>query len=106
MSDDNANPIPAGLASSQALKEAFFVAAAAAATIGALELILSSARSTASGFQAAQRHNDHSATTGLAQVAAGVSKILGDDGGSRRSQGMMLRESRTTSPADGAPVVT
>jgi hypothetical protein len=110
MSDDNDNRSGNGNgndtrrrddpAMSEVLKDAFYVAAAAAATFGVMELILGAANSTSASFRAAVRHNDHNATASLAQLAASVTKILGDE--HKTCQKVVIRESR----ADGAPVVT
>jgi len=91
---------PTDPGTSNTLQETLFLAAGAIAVLGALDLMLSSARSSGDGFRAAVRHADNAAATELALLAATTAKILADD--TKPSQPVVVRESLPP----GAPVVT
>jgi hypothetical protein len=85
----------------EVLQDAFFAAAAASATIGALELILASASSSAESFRAAVRHHDLNATASLLQLVAALNRAPVEES-RKKVKTVLIREPR----ADGAPVVT
>lgn len=88
---------PAG---STMMEEALLMAAGAIAVLGALDLMLSSARSSGDGFRAAIRHADQAAAAELALLAATSSKILSEN--AKPKQQVVVRDQLPP----GAPVVT
>jgi hypothetical protein len=89
--------IPVGSLSST-LEEVLFLTAGAVAVLGALDLMISSARSSGDGFRAAVRHADQAAAAELALLGATSAKLLAD----KPTQSVVVRN--PVQP--GAPVVT
>lgn len=98
---DDVEPVfPVGSGTTSTLEDALFMAAGAVAVLGALDLMISSARSSGDGFRAAVRHADQAAATELALLGATSMKILSAN--TKPTQSVVVRDSLPP----GAPVVT